>query len=314
MMKKKILLILVVVLCIALTAGCGSKADISERYKETDNVYSEIKNNSAQSATGNKPSLNYSKTAEDIADPADQMLIKSCSIYAETKAFDDSIADIEAKIAAVGGYIEYKYSNGSSYGQGKTSRRLVLTVRVPASRLTEFTDGVSDIVNVTSFTQNVENITEEYYDTSAKLETLKTERDSLLEMMKSLNTANEYDFWYKLHTRISEIEQQIASYEGKIKNYDKLVAFSSVSIELREVIEYTETSEYTFFDRIKEAFNGSWVDFAYGCQDFAVFMIEAFPTLLVLAAVGVVIWLIIRGIVRNSKKKRAKKAAEAVTK
>ena len=116
-----------------------------------------------------------------------------------------------------------------------------------------------------------------------------------------------YDFWYKLETRISELERDIASYEGIIRNYDKLVAYSTVSVYLREVKELTDTAdEYKFGKRIADAFSESWRDFADGFKDFVVGFIEAFPTLLVVAAVNFGIFSAIYFPIRHSIKKKNK--------
>ena len=93
--------------------------------------------------------------------------------------------------------------------------------------------------------------------------------------------------------------------------YDGQVAMSTVHLTLREVITYTEVVEPdpTFGQRISRAFKESWSDFGAGCQNFAVWFVEAFPTLLVLGVIGGGIATVV--IVLNRKAEKRRRAARA---
>lgn len=85
-------------------------------------------------------------------------------------------------------------------------------------------------------------------------------------------------------------------------------------MNLSEVVEYSKIQEAdaSFGDRMYEAFVTSWKNFANNAQDFAVWFIRAFPTLLVLASPGILAWIIVGSIKAKHRRKGKKleKAAE----
>lgn len=232
-----------------------------------------------------------------------QKLIRTCTVEAETRDFDAASASLNERISRFDGYVESQKSSGSSYGASKSSRLLTVTVRIPADKFGDFVTGLGDIMNVTSAASNVENVTETYYDAEARLATLKAERESLQKMMASLDNAKQYDFWLTLQKRLSETEQDIASLEARLRSYDNRVAYSTVTLTMREVIEFTPTETPTFAARISKAFTSSWRSFAEFWQDFAVFFVSALPTLCVIAVIAVTVIIIV---VASAKKRKNK--------
>ncbi len=231
-----------------------------------------------------------------------QKIIRTCTIEGETREFDTTSAALSDAISAVGGYIESQSSTGISYGSGRSSRRLTATVRVPADKYEDFVSGLGRIMNVTSSSSSAENVTEAYYDAAARLETLKAERESLQKMMASIDTAVQYDFWLTLQKRLSETEQDIAALEARLRTYDNRVSYSTVTINLREVLELTPAESPTFGSRISKAFSSSWQSFGEFWQDVAVFIVSALPAIITLAVIVLVIVVTVLAATRKKKK------------
>lgn len=165
---------------------------------------------------------------------------------------------------------------------------------------------LSGALNITGSSAEVQDVSESYYSTQARLEELEAERDSLLAMMSSLNTKTDYDFWLTLQTRLSEVRQQIAVYQGQIRLYDSQVSYSTVELSFGETQTYAEQD--SFGARIGNAFLESWESFGEGVEDFVVFLVGAVPTLLVLAAVAVCGVLVLKALFGKKKsKKRSEK-------
>ena len=232
-----------------------------------------------------------------------QKLIRTCSVEAETRDFDTATASLNERISQFGGYVESQNSTGSSYNSSRGSRRLTVTVRIPAEKFGDFVAGLGDIMNVTGTTSEVQNITEAYYDTEARLETLKAERESLQKMMASIDNAKEYDFWLTMQTRLSTIEQDIASLEAKLRTYDNRVSYSTVRISLNEVIEYTPAASPTFAERVSRSFKSSWKSFASFWQDFAVWIVSLLPVIITLSVIaGAVVIIVVSATKKKNKK------------
>jgi hypothetical protein len=117
----------------------------------------------------------------------------------------------------------------------------------------------------------------------------------------------------KVQERLYNVIEEIEALQTKLNLYDGQVAMSTVHLTLREVITYTEVVEPdpTFGQRISEAFVESWRDFGEGCQDFAVWFVEAFPTLMVLAIIAGGATVIIVTLNRKAEKRRQATKASA---
>ncbi len=231
-----------------------------------------------------------------------QKLIRTCTVEAETREFDTAYSSLNDRISQFGGYVESQSSTGTSYSASKSSRRLSVTVRIPAEKFGDFVAELGNIMNVTSASSNVENITDAYYDTEARLATLKAERESLQKMMASIDNAKEYEFWLTMQKRLSEIEQDIASLEARLRTYDSRVSYSTVRINLTEVVEYTPAASPTFADRVSRSFKSSWKNFSAFWQDVAVWSVSLLPTIATLAVIAGIVVIIIVAATKKKKK------------
>ena len=237
----------------------------------------------------------------------DRKIIKTVKINAETKDFDKAIENINVLCANIGGYIESSTVSGNSINSGRTSRSAYFTLRIPADKLDEFTGNVEDSVNITNLSSSSTEITESYYDAVARLEVLETQRESLQKMLKEANGVNEM---LSIQDRLYDVIEEIESYKARINSYDNKVAYSTVSINLYEVLEYSQINrtELTFGERFVRALKRGVTDFWDGCQDFAVWFAEALPTLILLAALTFAAIVIIKKIRKTKKLKKAQKS------
>ena len=241
-------------------------------------------------------------------------IIRTFTFHGETKEYDAAVSAINSSIAAYGGYVSESRVTGPSYsysGKGY-SREAYFVIKIPAENLDAFISQIGGSLNVTTSSSTQQDVSEAYYSIEARMKTLETERESLLAMMASIDTAKDYDFWYTLQKKISETEQQIAEYAAILKSYDGQVAYSTVNLTVSEVVEYTpiKDDEPTFGERIAEAFVESWQDFGEGFMDFTVFLVSAIPTLLIFPGIPAVIVIIVIVVNRKNKKKKQEEQEE----
>ena len=246
-----------------------------------------------------------------LADPAKgqetvRKIIKTYDLNAETKEFDATVAAIDALVAEHGGYIENNSINYRHYGNSQSARYASYRFRIPAENADAFVNSVGNTLNVTRNSSYAEDVSETYYSIEATLEELTTERDSLLAMMKSLDSQKDYNFWLTLQTRLSEVRQQIARLQAQLNNYDSRVAYSTVNLSINEVVTYTPVEE-SFWAKLGAAFSKGWTAFGEFMEGFVIVLVTIFPFLLIPAAAGVVVIVLIR---RKGGKKNAKKVEE----
>lgn len=231
-------------------------------------------------------------------------IIKTVTLYLETKDFDSAIDEITSITAAAGGYIESSYVTGKSYNDyGNVTRNATFTLRVPAEGLDAYVNKLSDSFNVLSRQESSADITDTYFDSKARLDSLLTQEERLLSMLEN---ADDLEYMLKLEDKLSEVRYQIENLNSMLQRYDKSVSMATINVTLQEVVEYQKITEApkTFGERLYNSFVESWTDFAKGLQDFAVGLVYALPTLLVLAVIVAVIVILVVSLSKRQNRRR----------
>ena len=299
-MKNKMFRILLVVLSLLTVLSFASCATAKD---SVGNLY-------APEAAPEAPSIGMTNdklnSTTPPADMVERKIIKTYDLNAETKEFDTTIQGLDALVAEFGGYVESNSISNRNYNS-KMARYASYKFRIPADKAEEFVNSIGNTLNVTRQNSNAQDVSESYYSIEATLKELQTERDSLLNMMASLDNQKDYNFWLTIQTRLSEVRQQIARYQAQLNNYDSRVEYSTVSLSINEVVEYTPDKEESFGARIGRAFSEGWTSFCEFVEDFTIWFAAALPFLVLLAIVLVPVVLIIR---KSRAKKKAKKLAQ----
>ena len=311
-MKKNLplrILALAAALLVALVtlASCSAEAPMGDMAPNTPS----IDNNTAGGMDGGNSSGTVSG---GLTGDYDRKIIRTVTMTCETKAYDEAITTVMTALSAHGGYVETSDTTGTGYEDVKHSeRRATYTLRVPAESLDTFLEDLRKDEGIRILSQNASSneITATYYDTVSRLETLNAEKTSLTAMLEGFTDYSDINSMLKVQERLYDVIEEIEALQTKLNLYDGQVAMSTVRLTLHEVITYTEVvkPDPTFGERIGEAFRESWADFGEGCQDFAVWFVEAFPTLLVLVVIHGGIFLIIYTSVKRGQKKRAARDA-----
>ena len=300
-MKNKtlrLILVLLLLLPALLLASC-SKAN--ESFGGGFDVDLEMpKNESPEFGMTNDKLNATTPPAESVTE---RKIIKTYDINAETKEFDATIASLEALVNEHGGYVESNSISNRNYNS-KMARYASYKFRIPAENADAFISSVGNTLNVTRSNSYAEDVSESYYSIEATLQELQIERDSLLTMMQSLDNQKDYNFWLTIQTRLSEVRQQIARLQAQLNNYDSRVEYSTVSLYINEVINYTPAEELSFGEQLSAAFVGGWATFCDFIVDFAIWLAEALPFIVLFAIVLVPVILIIR---RARAKRKEKK-------
>ncbi len=237
-------------------------------------------------------------------------LIKNVWLNVEALEFDKMVAEIQKNIVALGGYIESSNVSGNSvYSSG--NRYASITARIPAEELEGFVAGVEGMGNVTSREDSVDDITLTYVDMTARVESLQTEYDRLLELLAE---ADNLDSIIALEQRLTEVRYEIESYKSQLRTYDNQVDYSTVYLNIDEVERITPAEEKGVWERISTDFGENLYSVGESLTDFFVWFVSSLPYLLVWAVVigliVLVVLLIVKGCRRSSARaaeKRAKK-------
>ena len=247
-----------------------------------------------------EPAWDYDEVAEaeEAFEAAPEAkIIRSASFTVKTTDYDADLAALQSLTETLGGRVEYLSSYGdASVGQ---TRSASLTLRVPARRLDEFLAGAGEIGTVTAMTQEMEDVSDSYYDTQTRLETQRAKLKRLQEMMERAEDVSDL---IDIEDAIADAQYFIDRYTGTLKRYDSQVDYSTVSVSVRE-IRIVESEEVTLGQRIGYALRDSLESGREFLEDMAVFLVAVLPWLAVQAVIIVVICLIVK---RSKKHKKEK--------
>ena len=249
----------------------------------------------------------------------DEKLVYTCSMDMETTEYEKTMASIREliqKYNAIIGYESYSDSASnwyySNYEKRSGTLSAYLVIRVPSKSYRDFLSGMEGYGKITRSEQNVENITRKYSETQTTIRSLETQENRLLEMMENAETIEEM---LAIEDRLSEVQNELQLLKNRLSEMDTDVAYSTINLNIREVIEYTVDPDpvhtLTFGDRLKNTLRNSWNNFTGFLEGFLFFLIEALPILLVIGGISVGIMFIIMGIVKSAKKRNARRAAKA---
>ncbi|MBR0208323.1 MAG: DUF4349 domain-containing protein [Oscillospiraceae bacterium] len=332
-MKKSLSLILALVLLFSL-AGCGSAKSASrpaaapmpepayESSYAADSAYpmeapAAAKEESAYGGFSNTAhsdsDTNVRADAPSAGDIAVDKIIYSASATVETTDFDASLQTLEAMIAQHGGFIESSSISGNNYYRSThgyaSSRSAEYRIRIPSRDFAAVMNSLSTLGNVPYSNTYTENITSQYYDVQARLNACRTQEQSLLEMMAKADKVSDM---LEIQDQLSDVRYRIESLQSTLTNWDRQVSYSTISLSLQEVQEYTPESKISYGEQLRLALSRGLRSVGEFFRDLLLWLIEALPTLLVLGAIAFFIVFLVRRIVRRSRARREKaRAAQA---
>ena len=309
-MKKTLSLLLAVLLVFALCA-CGSADSASSAPSA---AYDMVSTETAYPAEA--PEEDYGgfavaggtqlETGSGAApEGSPEKLIYSASATVETTEFDRTIEKLSALVEQYGGFVESSSINGSNYytqSRGYSSERYAsYVIRVPSGKFSALMGSLSTLGNVPYSHTYTENITAQYYDTDARLTAYQTQEARLLEMMEAAETVEDL---IAIEEKLTELRYQIESLQSTLKNWDRQVAYSTLDLEVQEVIEYTPESRMSYGQELALALTNGLRRTGEFFKDLLLAIVGALPAPVILA---VVLAILIPVWKKHRKARRAKK-------
>ena len=304
-MKKTILKIftlsLIAILMLSILIGCAAagKETANDAYiSESAPSKGEGFENTATS--GSLPSL--------ISGEYERKIIKTANVSAETKEFDSAISYLENLCKIKGAYIESSSVRGRSINSKYSYRYANYTIRIPAENLDSFTNELGGTLNITNSSSNANEVTSTYYDIKSRIEVLELQKASLQEMYDNFTDYKDIDSLLSLQDKLFDVIAEIEAYQTQIKLYDDQVSYSTLYLNISEVIDYTEDPiDDNFFTRLGKAFVGGWETFVDIISGISVGIAYILPELVI---GGIILALVLFLTRKKRQAKRAKKTEE----
>lgn len=155
----------------------------------------------------------------------ERKVIYSAFLSLTVNSVDEAMASIKSKAESMGGYLE---SMSSSVGNYKTG---VITVRVPVDQFYQFLEWCKGLGSLKNEEVNGYDVTMEYTDLEARLNSLKATEQRYLEILGQAKTVDEI---LKVEKELSRIRSEIESLEGRLRYLEHHVEMATITVELEE--------------------------------------------------------------------------------
>jgi len=289
-------------------AACGASREVM--YEENSGPYPMAKEvppvasanvESAPEPDMAMPGSVSSATTAQIQDT--RKIIYNANMYLVVDDTEKAAQQIAEMAKSMGGYVAsmngYRQDDSIVYD---------ITIRIPADK---FEDGRNALrtmaVRVEHESISTDDVTDQYFDIEARLDTLKATEKELTELMKDVRQrGGKVEDIMDIYDRLIQIRSEIESLQGQLNRLDKLIAFSTIDIHLEPSVlsKPIEGNGWRPAEIVRQSLD-TLVDILAGLGTLLIgFVIIVLPVLLiVLIPILLIIWAL--------KKWRKRKTAPA---
>lgn len=209
--------------------------------------------------------------------PAKQIIYRA-DMRIQVKNVDEAVAHIKSKLAASGAYIA-----SSELTRDNTHIENRLVIRVPAKHFEHLLDAAGQEAayvqyrNITS-----EDVTEEYVDLNIRLKNKKEVEQRYIDILRT--KARTVKDVLEAEEKLRVIREEIESAEGRLRYLQSQVAYSTITLNCYQVVEFKAAPEqlkYSFWSELGESLKGG-----FGMiKSLLLGIISIWPVVLILVAV-----------------------------
>ena len=312
-MRKSWKTILSLVLAGLMLVGCNSKNVMAEMEAPMesakveygslmDSYYSADMEVPTNGAAG-KPSASVTTSQGVTA----QKLIRTMTLDVETDDLDALLAFLDAKVAALNGYMEERSVRNGSASATRRYRYASMTIRVPVDRLDEMVEHISGKSNVVTSNETADDITLTYVATQSRVTALEVEQERLLELLAKADNMGDL---LQIEARLTEVRTELEKVASQLRLYDNLVDYGTVHLSITETQVFTVVEEETLWQRIGSGLRENWKSLQEGAEDVFVFLVTSLPFLIPLAAAGALTVMVVKLANRKKPIKKEKSQEE----
>jgi len=287
---------LVTVLILTCLAGCGAKSDVMT--EAADGYYNGLYDSVNSSAS---ETVQDSGKNPGSAGVANQKLVRTMKIEAETNDMDTMLSEMDSRIDSLGGYVEYRSLRNGGSTSTRRYRHADMTIRIPADRLDEFVSHIHGETNVVYYNESADDITLRYVATESRVTALETEQQRLMEL---LSKAEDMSDLLLIEERLTNVRTELEEVTSQMRLYDNMVDYGTVQLTVTEVREYTAVEEQTVWQKIGSGLSENWKSLCEGAEAVFVFLVTSVPYLIPVGAAVVVTVVAVKLATRKTKKNK----------
>ena len=314
-MKKNLLITgsILAVLVLAFVAGCGGAAqyDMDETGSRSSANWDsgagyapEAEEVMLEKVVEMPAAEPASYTGPDVAYAVERLIIRTGHIsmdVEDTRAARATIEGMVERMAAEGAFVVSAEEHGGVEG---SQPYITISIRIPATRFGDIMERLAELaVNVNSRNESAQDVTEEYVDLEARLESLEAARQRLLQIIEEARNTKDL---LEAEQQLTHREAEIESIKGRMQYLEQSARLSSIWIELQpHILSQPVGDEWRPAETGRRAVD-TLLDGLRGFGNFAIFFaIAVLPWLL---AIGLVIFLVVVFIRWRSRVRRNRTA------
>jgi uncharacterized small protein (DUF1192 family) len=261
---KKLIILLISIVCLFVLVGCA--------------------NNEAEY---NSPSDGMEETeSKEVITSINRKIIFEVNASMNTDDLSETVSLIRSYLEEDEWFDEEKISNENAY----------LKIRIKSTRLDAFISSLSSFGEVGDYTKIGTDVSLKYQDNTNRITTLEAELARLNDLYEMASISD----MIEINSRISVINTEIAKLNGELNQFDSLVDYSVVNLNINEASAKETTP---FWKSVKKAFVGGWNALLTLLQ----FLVIALSALLPFAIIIVPVVGISLLVIHHNKKKRNSK-------
>ena len=340
-MKRIISFCIAALLLALMIGGCSSKSgapyrDLAEEPMRSGAPASAVPSAAPSAPAASRPGGAGGTSSESAGDPGAQWepgaeggmgalpiltpnnargkrYVYTLDLKLQTPAFMAGIRTLLGTVGRMDGYVESADLRGNDLHLPPHERDAEYTFRLYTERLADFIEVIENNYNILSLKQRGVDVTGSYDYGESAIDDYRQQEARLLTALE--NTRLDAEERLALEKQLTQVQSEIRYYEREQGGFDDGIFYSTINVQLFEVIFPDEIAEEeeeevvvpdpTFGERFREAASRSWKGFTAFCQGLVIVIIRIAPALLVIIVIALIAFLIYRGVIRLKKKRYA---------
>lgn len=231
-----------------------------------------------------------------------RMVIRTANLSVNVENVEKATTDIRQLTESSGGYVENSHietipvnpvigTDGGDAVKEAEEKYANLTVRVPEDKFENTFNNIKAMGKLVSENMSGSDITAEYRDTSARVDNLKIQEQSLQQLMTKAKNVDEI---LRIEQELNRVRTDIDINSGNLKRWDNLVQLSTINIYMKELKaeELKSVDVSGMWGKAYKGFISALNNIVTGLENFFVVLVTAIPYLAVvgaLAAIGLLV-------------------------
>lgn len=244
-------------LCLMLL-GCEARQ--AERPVYSEMHFSRLPPDVTSAEGGGAEALPAGRAAEESPPvaapvPTARMIIKTAELFCEVENFEAAAGRMRALAEESGGYLV----SAQTSVRDDNRKSGLLTLRVPADKFETTLAALKNLVKKVE-TENLSgnDVTEEFYDLTARLENKRRAEQRFLEILKTANKTSEI---LEVEQALVNVREEIERLEGRKRYLSDQVALSTITVRLYEPRPLITTGRDSFWGKLKRGFENGLAGF-----------------------------------------------------